>query len=79
VSLSDVNLMLAELHDDHPHVLNGPLLGALLGAAARLDNDGMRLIDVRHEQTTDLLLSEEHAQPFREWLKRAVLRSSVRR
>ena len=76
VTRKDVNRILAELSDYRPsEVSYAALLAALLDAAARLDTDASRL-DTGHEQTTDLLLPEEHAPPFREWLERAVMRGS---
>jgi hypothetical protein len=76
VTRKDVNLILAELADHHPaDALYAALLTALLDAAARLDTDASRL-DTGREQTTDLRLLEEHAQLFREWLERAVMRGS---
>jgi hypothetical protein len=67
---------MAELADHHPaDALYAALLTALLDAAARLDTDASRL-DTGREQTTDLRLLEEHAQLFREWLERAVVRGS---
>jgi hypothetical protein len=76
VTRNDVNHILAELADYRPSdVLYAALLTGLLDAEARLDTDASRL-DTGHEQTTDLLLPEEHAQPFREWLERAVMRGS---
>ena len=76
VSRKDVDLVLAELRTQRPtDVLYAAFLAALHDAAARLDTDASRL-DTGHEQMTDLLLPEEHAQPFREWLQRAVMRRS---
>ena len=76
VTRKDVNRILVELTDYRPSdVSYAALCAALLDAAARLDTDASRL-DTGHEQTTDLLLPEEHAQPFREWLERAVMRGS---
>jgi hypothetical protein len=72
----DVDLVMAELVDHQPaDALYAPLLSALLDAAARLDTEASRL-DTSHEQTTNLRLAEEHAQLFREWLERAVMRAS---
>jgi hypothetical protein len=76
VSRKDVDLVLAELRSQLPaDVLYAALVAALLDAAARLDTEASRL-DTSHEQTTDFLLPEEHAQSFREWLQRAVMRWS---
>jgi len=73
VTRTDVDLILAELHHDHPDGLNAPLLGALLAAVTSLDS-GARRLGTGNEPTTDLLLPEKHAQAFREWLERAVAR-----
>jgi hypothetical protein len=76
VSRKDVDLVLAELRNQRPtDVLHAALLAAMHDAAVRLDTDASRL-NTGHEQMTDLLLPEEHAQPFREWLQRAVMRWS---
>jgi hypothetical protein len=76
VTRNDVNRILVELMDYRPSdVLFTAFLAALLEAAARLDTDASRL-DTGHEQTTDLVLPEEHAQSFREWIERAVMRES---
>jgi hypothetical protein len=73
VTRTDVDLILAELHHDPPDGLNAPLLGALLAAVTSFDSGTGRL-GTCHEPTTDLLLPEKHAQAFREWLERAVMR-----
>jgi Natural resistance-associated macrophage protein len=57
------------------NVVIAALLAAMHDAAVRLDTDASRL-NTGHEEMTDLLLPEEHAQPFREWLQRAVMRWS---
>jgi hypothetical protein len=76
VSRKDVDLVLAELRNQRPtDVQYAALLAALQDVAVRLDTDASRL-DTGHEQMTDLLLPEEHAQPFREWLQRTVMRWS---
>jgi hypothetical protein len=76
ISRKDVELVLAELRNQLPaDVLYAALMAAVLDAAARLDTEASRL-DTSHEQTTELRLPEEHAQPFREWLQRAVMRWS---
>jgi hypothetical protein len=77
VSRKDVDLVLAELRNQLPaDALYGALMAAVLDAAVRLDTEASRL-DTSHEQTTELRLPEEHAQPFREWLQRAVVRWSA--
>jgi hypothetical protein len=76
VTRKDVDLVLAGLRNQRPtDVHYAALLAALLDAAARLATDASRL-DTGHEQMTDLLLPEEHAQPFREWLQCTVMRWS---
>jgi hypothetical protein len=76
VSRDDMDLVLAELRNQRPtDVLYAALLAALHDAAVRLDTDASRL-DTGHEQMTELLLPGEHAQPFREWLQRTVMRWS---
>jgi hypothetical protein len=77
VTQKDVDLALAELRDQRPtDVLYAALLAALYHAAVRLDTNASRL-DTGYEQRADLLLPEEHAQPFRDWLQRAVMRRSA--
>jgi hypothetical protein len=67
----------AEVRNQLPaDALYGAVMAALLDAAMRLDTEASRL-DTSHEQTTELLLPKEHAQLFREWLQRAVVRWSA--
>jgi hypothetical protein len=73
VTRKDVDLILAELHDDQPEALKTPLLRALLAAAMSFDSDA-RPLDTGPQSTTDLRLPEKHAQAFQEWLERAVMR-----
>lgn len=52
VSREDVDVLLAELRNDHPEALYAPLLEALLAAAATLDVRGRGPQRVRHGRPT---------------------------
>jgi hypothetical protein len=70
VSRSDVNLLFEELAQHHPDALvalYAPLLEALVAAAARLDTEASRRITGRTPMT-ELILADEHAKAFRQWL-----------
>jgi hypothetical protein len=76
VTRLDVNLILAELADQPQAVLYGPLVEALLAAAATLETHASRL-DTGHRQETELPLGGEHAPRFRRWLEDAAMRARV--
>ena len=64
----DVNLLLTEISHRLPREFYDVLLRELLAAAARLDTGSAT--------ETELLLSDEDARRFREWLQRAEQRAT---